>query len=543
MDLNYLLYNGFIHTLYPRRPVVSAIAISGDRIVGIGNDDLCHQFSKIGEKIDLGKNTVIPGLTDAHAHLNLYTDFLNNVDLFGTGNAEEVVSRVLAYNEKVPGTSWITGWGWGQEDWPGRAFPTAALIDRLIFNRPVFLTGKSGHVAWINSLALHIANISQDTNDPPGGEIQRDALGQPTGILFDEAIKLIERVVPKLTVDVLASRMRDAILSINQQGITGLHDNDGADCFQALQILRGKNDLTLRVIKNLPLPLLTHAIELGLRWGFGDDFLRIGGIKIFADGALGSRTAAMFAPYEGEPENIGIIVTEKEDIIEAVHKASLAGLPSAIHAIGDRAVHDVLDAYETVRKIERSKHITPSSRRHRIEHVQLIHPKDIHRLAELNVIASMQPIHATSDMMMADQCWGDRAAYSYNWRLQLKYGTILAFGSDAPVESINPFWGIHAAVTRRRLDGSPNPAGWRSDNNGCLSVDEAIQAYTAGPSVAAGQENKLGKLMPGYLADLVVLNQDIYTIDPMAIADTKPLSVMIGGEWVVGDHCKNNRNV
>jgi predicted amidohydrolase YtcJ len=534
MDINYFLYNGIIHTLDPKHPTVSAIAISGNRIVAIGNDDLRNQFSKIGEEIDLRKNAVIPGLTDAHAHLNLYTDFLHNVDLFGTTDAEQAVSRVLAHNKKVPGTSWITGWGWGQEDWPGRAFPTAALIDSAVFNRPVFLTGKSGHVAWCNSLALHIANITRDTNAPPGGEIQRDALGQPTGILFDEAIKLVERVVPKLTVDELASRMQDAMLTINQQGITGLHDNDGADCFQALQILREKNALTLRVIKNLPLMLLDYALELGLRWGFGDDFLRIGGIKIFADGALGSRTAAMFAPYEGEPENYGIIITEKEDIIEAVHKASLAGLPSLIHAIGDRAVHDVLDAYETVRKIEHSKQITPGSRRHRIEHVQLIHPKDIHRLAELNVIASMQPIHATSDMMMADQCWGDRAAYSYNWRLQLNHGAQLAFGSDAPVEAINPFWGIHAAVTRRRLDGSPNPEGWRSENNGCLTVDEAVHAYTIGPSVAAGQEKKLGKLEPGYLADLLVLNQDIYTIEPMAIAETKPISVMIGGEWVVG---------
>ena len=343
----------------------------------------------------------------------------------------------------------------------------------------------------------------------------------------------MERIVPKLTVDELANRMQETINLINQQGLTGLHDNDGADCFQALQILHEKNALSLRVIKNLPVPLIDHALEVGLRWGFGDDFLRIGGVKIFADGALGSRTAALFAPYEGEPENFGIIVTEKEDIIDIVQRSSLAGIPSAIHAIGDRAVHDVLDAYETVRKIEQSNGILPDSRRHRIEHVQLIHPKDASRLAELGVIASMQPIHATSDMLMADQCWGNRSAYSYNWRLQLNHGAQLAFGSDAPVEAINPFLGIHAAVTRRRLDGSPSPAGWRSENNGCLTVDEAVRAFTLGPAIAAGQERKMGRLTSGYLADLLVLNQDIYTIDPMTIAETRPIFVMIGGKWVV----------
>jgi hypothetical protein len=533
MDIDYLLYNGIIHTLDSTSPIVSAIAIAGDSIVATGNDNLRDQFTKIGEEIDLHKRVVIPGLTDAHVHLSEYTNFLHDVDLVGTVSAEEAIHRVLSHDKKMPDNSWILGRGWSQEDWPNRCFPTVTDIDNAIYQKPVFLIGKSGHVAWSNSLTLKIANITRDTNDPSGGQIQRNQLGQPTGILFDKAIDLVKKVIPKQTVTELVSWMQETISTINQQGITGLHDNDGADCFKALQILREKKALTLRVTKNLPVTLLENAIELGLRSGFGDDFLRIGGVKIFADGALGSRSAAMFAPYNGEPENYGIVITEKEDLIDTIQKASIAGLPSVIHAIGDRAVHDVLDAFEIARKFEATKQIPSSSRRHRIEHVQLIDPRDAHRLAELNVIASMQPVHATSDMLMADQLWGDRAEYSYNWRLQLKNGAQLAFGSDAPVEAINPFWGIHAAVTRRRQDGSPSPSGWRSEKQGRLTVEEAVRAFAIGPAIAVGQEQKLGRLASAYLADLLVLDQDIFSIDPMLLPSTVPLSVMIGGVWVV----------
>lgn len=533
MDINYLLYNGCIHTLSPDNPLVTAIAISGDQVVALGNDDLLNQFSRVDEAIDLNKRVVIPGLTDGHVHLELYVNYLNNVDLFGTKDAEEAVSRVSDFNKTHPGEGWITGWGWAQEDWPGRTFPTAALLDKGVKNRPVFLTGKSGHVAWANNLALQIAKITENTDDPLGGKIHHDESGKPSGVLFDEAIKLIENNVPKLSVNELAFRIKEALPILYKQGITGLHDNDGSNCFQALQILQKTNALSLRVTKNIPVNYLDSAIELGLRWGFGNDFLRIGGVKIFADGALGSRTAAMFEPYEGEPDNFGIIITGKEQMVDIVKKASLSGLPSLIHAIGDRAIHDVLDVYVTLRGIERENGILPDTRRHRIEHVQLIHPQDVSRLAELRLIASMQPIHATSDMLVADQCWGDRADLSYNWRVQLNHGAELVFGSDAPVEAINPFWGIHAAVTRRRLGAPSSQVGWRVGKNNCLSVEEAVRAFTLGPAFASGQEDKLGRLAPGYFADLLVLDKDIYNIDPSEIAETKPLFVMIGGKFVI----------
>ncbi len=535
MKINHLFHNGKIHTLDPKKPMVSSIAIDGDKVVAIGNDELRFQFEDAEEKIDLQQKVVIPGLVDAHGHLQLYTQSMHNVNLMDTGSVQEAIDRIQAYVEQNPGVDWIQGWGWLQDDWHDSVFPTAAMIDRVVPNIPVTLSARSGHATWSNSLALARANISSETPDPAGGEIQRDVDGQPTGILFDEAMNLVDDIIPTMPIPDLARKMEKTIKSINEVGLTGFHDFDGPDSFQALQTLKEQNKLSLRVVKHIRDSYLEDAIQLGLHTGFGDEYLRIGFIKIFADGALGSRTGSTFDPYEGDPGNFGIVVTSKEDLVRLAGKASLAGFTCAIHAIGDKAVHDVLDAYDSVRRLEKEAGIPANLRRHRIEHVQLIRPGDAVRLAKLGLTASMQPIHATSDMYMADKHWGKRAASSYNWRMQLDQGTLLAFGSDAPVETINPFLGLHAAVTRRRQDGTPGPMGWRSENNGRLTVQEALQAYTVGPAFAAGLEDKLGKLIPGYLSDLLVLNQDIFSVDPMEIATTKPEAVMIGGNWVVNN--------
>lgn len=539
MPADTVLYNGTIRTLDPAQPTVSAIALSGERILALGDDDAMRDLlAPGGEAVDLGGHLVIPGLTDAHVHLAWFTDYLHAVDLFNTTSVGKAVERVAARAAETPPGQWIRGRGWAQDDWPDRAFPTAALLDAAVPDRPVYLIARSGHAAWANSLALRRANVTATTPDPPGGQIQRDESGQPTGLLLEDALQLVGKTIPVPTPTELADQMRDTLAAAQRVGLTGVHDFDGATCFQALQILRARDELSLRVVKNLPVKLLGHAAELGLRWGFGDHHLRIGGVKTFADGALGLRTAAMLAPYEGEPDNLGIVVTDKEEMVENVRKASAAGLPSTIHAIGDRAVHDVLDVYETVRAEEGRWGIPPQRLRHRIEHVQVIHPDDVPRLAQLGIVASMQPIHATSDMHMADRYWGERAAYSYNWRLQLNAGAALAFGSDAPVEPINPLYGIHAAVTRRRADGSPGPEGWRSDQPGGdarLTVEEALRGFTGGPAYTAGMENHLGKLAPGFLADLVVLDRDIFAVDPMQIVEASPLGVMVGGQWVLRD--------
>jgi predicted amidohydrolase YtcJ len=313
-------------------------------------------------------------------------------------------------------------------------------------------------------------------------------------------------------------------------GLTGLHDFDRRRCFSALQILRQQGRLTLRVVKSIPLEDLPYAAAIGLRTGFGDDFLRIGGVKAFADGALGPRTAAMLQPYEGEPDNRGMLLLDAEELYEHGRRAVNAGFSMAVHAIGDRAVHEVLNAFTQLRQYERETQGTNFAFRHRIEHVQVIHPEDASRLGALGIIASMQPVHAPSDMRMADRFWGDRAALAYAWRTQLDNGATLALGSDAPVESPNPFWGLHAAVTRQQLDGSPGPDGWYPAQK--LTLKETLRGFTYGPAYTANVDDRMGKLAPGYLADLLVLDQDPFHCEPEAIKEIRPLMTMLGGEWV-----------
>jgi predicted amidohydrolase YtcJ len=307
-----------------------------------------------------------------------------------------------------------------------------------------------------------------------------------------------------------------------------IHDFDNPSCLSALQILRERGELSLRVLKNINQKWLDAVIESGIRTNFGDDWIRIGALKLFADGALGPKTALMFEPYEGEPDNYGIAVINKEEMVEYVSRASAYGLPSTVHAIGDKAVHDVLDVFESVRSEEAQRHIAPSKYRHRIEHVQIMHPRDLDRLAQLDIIASMQPIHATSDMVTADRNWGaDRTKYAYNPRIQLDRGVKIAFGSDAPVEPFDPFMGIHAAITRQR-NGQPK-GGWHPDAR--LTLDETLLGFTQGPAYAANMENRLGKLAEGYLADLIVLDRDIYAIESDEILDINVLGTMVDGEW------------
>ncbi|MGQ9850932.1 MAG: amidohydrolase [Aggregatilineaceae bacterium] len=526
-----ILLNARIHTLHPARPYASALAIARDRIVALGDDDTIRALAGPHTAVDhLGGQTVIPGLADAHIHWEGVTRALRDVDLLDVPDKGEALRRVAERARQTPPGEWIVGRGWSQASWPGGAFPTAADLDNVAPDHPVYLVARSGHAAWINSLALRRAGIGAHTPDPQGGAIQRDAHGQPTGILLeDPAMKLVARLIPDPTPDQLADWMIEAQQRAWAAGLTALHDYDNPSCLVALQVLRERGELGLRVLKQINDPWIEHAHALGLRFGFGDEWLRLGGLKIFADGALGPRTAHMIEPYEGEPDNYGLVVTDKEQMVELVSRASAAGIPATIHAIGDRAVHDVLDVYEAVRAEEAAHGIPRQARRHRIEHVQLIHPDDAGRLGALGIIASMQPIHATSDYQMADRYWGARARWSYNWRAQLEAGAVLAFGSDAPVEPFAPLLGIFAAVTRRRPDGSPGPEGWYPE--GRLDMDTTLRAFTQGPAYAAGMEHSLGMLAPGYLADLIVLDRDLYTIPPDEILETRVLGTMVGGDW------------
>ncbi len=533
MQVDTVLCNGIIRTQHDPQPLASALAIRDGKVVAIGNNSTFRELlGSHGEFIDLGGRLVLPGLVDAHVHLRWYAAFLQNVDLTDSPSAQAAAQRVADRAATLPPGEWIQGHGWAQARWPGGQFPTAAQLDALVPNHPVYLTAQSAHAAWVNSLALHLAGVTTETPDPPGGRIGRDEGGNLTGVLFENAMSLVSKIIPPLTPAQIAEQVKAAIARAHRGGLTGIHDFDDAVAFQAYQILKERGELTLRIVKNIPVGILDHVVEVGLRWGFGNEMLRVGGVKSFADGALGPRTAWMIDPYEGEPDNFGICVTDPEEMYENVLRASAAGLPSTIHAIGDRAVHHVLNVYEAVRKEEASRGVTPNQMRHRIEHVQIIHPDDAYRLGQLGIIASMQPNHAISDYIMADAYWGDRADYAYNWRLQLDARTPVAFGSDAPIEPIEPLPNIQAAVTRRRADGSPGPDGWRSGSRGRLSVDEAVRGFTRGPAYAGGLEDRLGQLAPGFLADLVVLDRDIYQIDPMEIGQVSVLGTMVAGQWV-----------
>ncbi len=532
MLIDRIVFNAHIHTLNRDQPTASALAIHRGRIVAVGDDDTIRARAGRGTRIDnAGGRAIIPGLTDAHIHWEGVARSLKEVNVFEVPTKAEAIQRVAEHVRDLAPGEWVSGRGWAQDIWPDHAFPTAADLDAVAPDNPVYLRAKSGHAAWANSRALKLAGISSGTPDPRGGSIQRDASGQPTGILFeDPAMKLVESIVPEPAPEQIADWMADAQERAWHAGLTGIHDFDDPRCMVALQLLRERGELGIRVVKQINDPWIEHAHALGIRSGFGDEWLRIGGLKIFADGALGSLTARMIQPYTGAPDNYGIVVTDKETIYELVSKASATGLHATIHAIGDKAVHDVLDVYEAVRSEEAQNGIPRHARRHRIEHVQIVHPDDVHRLGELDIIASMQPIHATSDWEMAERYLGERIKTSYNWRLQREAGAVLAFGSDAPVEPFEPLQGIYAAVTRRRpKDGSPGPDGWQPEER--LDIDTALRAFTQGPAYAAGMERDLGQLAPGFLADLLVLDRDLYAIEPDAILATQILGTMVGGEW------------
>jgi predicted amidohydrolase YtcJ len=525
-----LLYNANIHTLDSNLLSASAILIAGGRIIAVGEKDKLESLAhgKL-EKQDMKGKTILPGLTDAHIHLQYYSLGLAKVDC-ETKTKEECLSRIAerAGNSK-PG-EWVLGHGWNQNEWSvGGEWPTASELDTVAPNNPVYLTAKSLHAAWANTAALNLASITNDTPNPKDGAIQRDAKGQATGILLETAMALVGNTIPEPGINDIEQAIQKAQPILWKMGITGVHDFDRRDSFMALQSLRASSKLKLRVCKNIPVESVEHANALGLRTGFGDEWLWIGSVKAFMDGALGPHTAAMFQPYENESENKGILNMDGEELFEHCRKAADVGLSMTVHAIGDRANHEVLNAYEQLRKYETEKGLPHL--RHRIEHVQIIHPDDAPRLAKLNIIASMQPIHATSDMFAADRFWGDRSKFSYAWRTQLNYGAPIAFGSDAPVESPNPFLGLHAAVTRRRADGSPSAEGWYPEQK--LTLAEAFSAYTLGAAYAANAENRLGKLSENYLADLIVLDEDPFNINPNDLLSLNANATMIHGEWVM----------
>ena len=426
----------------------------------------------------------------------------------------------------MPG-EWIIGHGWNQNLW-GTGFGTSRELDTAALDNPVFLTDMSLHTAWVNSKAMELAGINGSSAEPAGGFIQKDAQGQPTGILFEKAVDLVQGIIPPITAEQRKANLLAAQSRLLGYGITSVHDFDRAPCFTTLQELEQENRLLLRVFKSLPVEQLAEAVKLGLHTGFGSQHLRIGPVKLFADGALGPQTAAMRAPYEGSDFNSGKLLLSAAEILETGRLASKCGLSLAVHAIGDLATQEVLDAFSQLRLFEQENRLP--ALKHRIEHLQLLSPENIELTAKLNIWASMQPVHLYADRRTADRYWGARSRYAFAFATLLDQKTRLIFGSDAPVENPNPFWGIHAAVTRESQVLSPGELSWYPAE--LISLTDALKAYTIDPARQAGMEELTGSIQPGKMADLVVLDQDPFLVEPEALYTIHPYRVMVDGGWV-----------
>ncbi len=522
------LLNGNIHTMDQAWPRAQALALADGHILAVGTDDEVRQIvGATAETIDLQGRAVIPAFTDAHVHLMSWALSLDRIDLYGVDSLDQALEIVAERARKTAADEWIRGRGWNHTLWDG-VFPAKEDLDRVVPDRPVALGRADGHSLWCNSAALARAGIARETPDPAGGRIGRDPQsGEPTGMLFETAKDLVYDVIPEPTAAERQDALRRAFPIAYSHGIAGIHEMGylgGGGALSDYQVLLGRRELGLRITLYLPQERLDEAIALGIRSGFGNAWLQIGGVKCFMDGSLGSNTADMLEDFEGLPGNRGIAVTTAEEIKDIVQRASQAGLACAVHAIGDAANRKVLDAVEAAQATAANGALP-----HRVEHAQLTHPADVPRFAQLGVVASMQPIHATSDMLVAEKYWGARCAYGYAWRSLLDSGAVLAFGSDCPVERIDVLPGIHAAVTRRRADGTP-PDGWYPEQS--LTVDEAVGAFTMGAARTSGEEAIKGSLTPGKVADIVVLSRDIFTCPADEILETRVVGTVLGGRVV-----------
>jgi hypothetical protein len=540
-----LFRGGPIYTADATHPWIEAVAVQGGRILAFGREaELAELRGSNTEVVDLRGRLLLPGFTDSHIHFIEVALRAAQVDATGARSARAVVEMVRARAAASAPGAWIQGGGWDANLWTDGITPCRALLDAAAPDHPVVLDCKDLHSVWVNGAVLQRAGITSSTPEVAGGVIERDRSGEPTGILRENAVSLIRPCIPVPGLAETTAAVREALDRAWAAGIVAIHNaNDSPDglALRTYQLLRERGELGLRVLQQIPAGSLDHARALGLRSGFGDARLRIGGVKFFADGSLGSRTASMLQPYLGQPDHWGVPTTDPEELLEQALVASGAGLSLTIHAIGDRANREILEVLAEVRRREaasepngRHSAASPAAGRrlrHRIEHVQCIHPSDLPRLAQLGVIASVQPIHATSDMGMVDAHWGPvRAAGAYAFRSLLDSGARLVFGSDGPVEPFAPLVGIHAAVTRRRADGEPGATGWQGQER--ITLTEAIDAYTGCPAYAAGEESYRGSIGVGKVADLVVLSRDIFAADPMEILKAEVDLTVLDGQIV-----------
>lgn len=491
--------------------------------IGEREDSLQRAKDLNFDLIDLAGKTLMPGLCDFHLHLAYTAEKIAAVDC-ETGNLEECLERVAERAKITPAGEWIIGYNWNHNIWQPPEYGTAQQLDAISNQHPILLHAKSLHAAWVNSSAMRIAGISKDSPDPEGGLILRDAQGEPNGILLENAIALVTSKLPEVTVEQHAQNILKTQAYFHSLGLTAVHDFDRFPAAEALLLLAERGELKLRVTKNLPLTALDRVIAEDWRRKLDKPpFLTPGWLKAFADGALGPQSAAMLEPYEAT-QNRGMLLIEAEDLAAKGLLADRHNWPLSVHAIGDWAVREVIDAFAIIRKQQSPLRAKQSPLR--IEHVQLIQTSDLRRMRELDLIASVQPIHATSDMKVADRLWGERTKFAYAYQSLFEHGIETRFGSDSPVESPNPFLGLHAAVTRQSLDSNLSPEGWHPEQR--VSLENAIAAYTQ-PLPGFGGEHPL---QPGMPADFIVLEEDLFNLSPSQLAAVKPLKTIVGGEIV-----------
>lgn len=524
-----IIVNATVRTMDPARPSAEAIAILGNRIVAVGNSTEIKKLAGSNTRIiDAQKRLVLPGFNDAHVHFLSGGFQLSSVDLRDANTPQEFAERIRQFAAKLPAGRWITGGDWDHERWPDTKLPTKELIDRYTPNTPVFVSRLDGHMALANSVALKLAGVTNQTKDPDGGVIVRDAKGEPTGILKDAAQSFVWKVVPAASFEEKLIAARAASNYAAQLGVTSVQDVSAGSDVGVYQALLDRGELKTRIYAMTALPNWERLARAGIRAHFGSEMLRVGGLKAFSDGSLGSTTALFYDPYKDAPETSGIPSDEmfpEGAMLERVRGADRAGLQILIHAIGDRANDLILSIFEQVEKENGTR-----DRRFRIEHAQHIRPQDIPRFARDKVIASMQPYHAIDDGRWAEKRIGkERAKTTYAFRSLLDSGATLAFGTDWTVAPLNPILSIYGAVTRRTIDGK-NPNGWVPEQK--ISVEEAVRAYTVGSAYAEFQDTVKGTITPGKLADLVILSRDIFAIDPKEIESVKVLATIVDGRLV-----------
>jgi len=525
-----LIVNATVRTLDDARPVAQAVAIRGNRILGVGSDAQMRAIAGRDPRIlDARGRLVVPGFNDAHVHFLGGGFQLSAVDLRDARTPDEFVERIGRFASRLPAGGWVTGGDWDHELWPGAPLPHRNMIDAVTDAVPVFVNRLDGHMALANSAALERAGVSRNTPDPAGGIIVRDPrTGEPTGLLKDSAMTLVSRLIPSPSIEQRLGAARAATAHAARLGVTSVQDMSANEDLGIYQELDRRGELNTRVYGFWPLPQWETVAALGVRAGFGHERLRFGGLKGFSDGSLGSTTAWFFDPYKDAPETRGLATDEMlpEGLMRTrVESADAVGLQVAIHAIGDRANHEILSIFEHVAATH-----GPRDRRLRIEHAQHLRPQDIARFGRGRVVASMQPYHCADDGRWAEKRIGpERARTTYAFRSLLEQGAVLAFGSDWTVAPLDPLLGIAAAVTRRTLDGK-HPDGWVPEEK--ISVEQAVRAYTVGSAFAEFQDHVKGTLTPGKLADVVILDRDIFAIPPTEIDQARVVCTIMDGRVV-----------